>query len=438
MTTSISDRAEQARVDAIVQNTDRAIAERRAQTAAQQASIRAEMERVRQGAAAAGASPGVTGSPTTNAQQASAKLKDRLKATTGGAANGVKDRLDRLSTVQLADTLISTGPKDELLTVDVLGVSDANILNSLSNKLSGFDTGPLESFRSSSLGGGGSLTSLLTSNLGGGFSIDPSQMADRILSSITGGQGAIRGLSSSLQNSVLGGSGLRALGNMAASNILSSMGVNIGGQLSSFNNNNFSDARGIFDLVNRVSNQPGLARYVDTGAQSSLLSGVFRECMRVGVPMAITALLDNDRLDSNAVDYALRSNMVDAINYSDITTAAQIIQRVGANQILADTPNAIQQLLANYRFPVGTTYAQYGARWTELNSVLTSIDPNWGKYVRNGEAVDDLKVYTRLSADAMTLLMSVPGRKEAAMIAKNYNPVNLRNAAKAMYPLAAI
>ena len=454
-TTRVSDQSELFRGVEITANTTRVIAARQAQTRAQVAALEAQKARLQKSSAALRS--GTSTNPlATPAQAASNKLKDRLKSTTGGATGGVSERLDRLASVELADTLISTGPKDELLTVDVLGVSDANILSSLSNKLSGFDTSPLESFRASSSRNssfetmqldsfttrridpsrGG--TSLFSSNLNGGFSINPSQMADRILSSITGGQGLIRGLSGPLQDSILGGGGIGSLGSMAASSVLSSMGVDIGGQLNSFNNNNFSDARGIFDLVNRVSGQPGLARYVDTGAESSLLSGVFRECMRVGVPMAIEALIGNDRFDPRSVDYALRSNMVDAVNYSDLSTIARIIERVGPNQILADTPNAVQQLLANYRFPVGTTYSQYGARWTELQTVLNSIEPNWGRYNRNGVMVDDLSFYTRISPDARTLLMSVPSRREAVMIAASYPTVVLRNLAKSMYPLAVI
>lgn len=364
---------------------------------------------------------------TTAAQAASKKLLAKLGTTSSSA--GIKERLGELANTKLADTILRTGAKDELLTVDALGVSDVNIINSLSNKLSGFSTEAIDAIRAKAGNLVGDITSIVSSK--GGFKLDTKGLTDRVLQSLGGGQGVLRTLSTSLQGSLTQGLGIDP-------SIYDKVSGTINGVVQSFQSGNINDARGIFDLVNQITGESDLAKFFDLGAQANLLSGLFSEAIRLGIPEAIDALLENSESDE-AANAALRGNLQNIIDYSDLTTAATVIERLGANRILADIPTALQQLLANYRFPKGSTKANYPTLYLDLKAVLDAIDPLWGTVKRGSETISDLEIFSRVSTDANTLLSIQPEWEIAVRVAPSYQTrTSLTANLKAKYPYARI
>lgn len=370
----------------------------------------------------------------TSAQQAASQLKNSLSSQVNSklsdGAGKLQERLNSLANTKLAETFLTTGAKDELMTVDPLGVSDVNILNSLAGKLSGFDTSFLESFRS----GGTTVLGQLSSLVGGsdgGFSFDTSALTSRVLDSLGGSQGMLRNLTSELQSNLTQGFNID-------SSIYDQVLGSINGTVSSFSTNNFSDARGIFDLVNQITGQSNLAQFFDVGAEANLLSGIFNEAIQLGIPMVVDALLS--QADSSyAADQALRANIPTVIAYCDLDTATQLIDRLGVNQVIADAPAMAQQLISTYRMPSGTTSDQYTLRYTELKAVLDILQPGWGRVNRNGTDIIDLGMFANASADAMVVLNTQSEWSPALKIARFYTPArDLVTVGREMYPLAVI
>lgn len=361
------------------------------------------------------------------AKEASNLLTSKLGSSKDASAK-VTNQLKNLAEAKLAPTLFSAGAKDELMTVDVLGISDSSIINNLTGKLSGFAQSAFESLRKNP----GMLTDLtsMIRNDGSGFSFDADSLKERVMSSFTGSQSLMRGLSTNLQTALTQGVGIDNA-------LYSQVEGTVNGVIQSFQSGNFSDARGIFNLVNQLTGNSQLAQFFDVGAEANLLSGIFREAIQMGVPDAIDSLIEKSK-SSTAADYALRGNIEVAVSFSDLQTTATMIERLGVNRVLADVPDAPERLVASFTIPTGTTAAQYPALYTELAGILDQLRPGWATYDRGGTPISDLSLFSKASPDAITLFKTQPTLLVAATIASSYPAVDMKVQAKQMYPYALI
>ncbi len=370
------------------------------------------------------------------AKNASAKLQQKLGnkglgavQSLGGLGNlgdKVSEGLSSLVNSKLVDTIFTAGPLDDLLAVDAYGIKDSNILNSLVGKLTGFATDSLDNFRLSP-GLISDVVNMATS--GGGFKIDAKALTDRVVSSLGGSQGILRNVSTSLQDTFTQGFGI-------PSNIYQEVVGVVAGVTRDFNTGNMKDARGLFNMINQITGNNKLAEFFDVGAEANLLSGVFSEAIRLGVPDAIETMVTQSK-SKKAADYALRANVVVAVSYSDVATTALMLDQLGAARVKADLPDAAKRLLSNYAFPAETTPDEYAAQYTLLKEVMDQLEPGWGFYSRDGQQVNDLTLFATASEDARTLLAMQPEFAEAALIAPSYSTVPLMSSLKSKYPMAA-
>lgn len=375
-------------------------------------------------------SSGVSNPLVDRAKEATNALTSKLGGGAAATAAGAKvqEQVKNLAEAKLAPTLFTTGPKDDLMAVDVLGISNSSILNNLAGKLSGFGLSAFESFRKNP-GMLTDLTSMIRKD-SSGWSFDAKSLTERVTSSLGGSANLFRNLSTNLQGTLTQGFGVDP-------SIYSRIEGTIGGVVQSFQSGNFQDARGIFNLVNQITGQSDIAQFFDVGAEANLLSGIFREAIQLGVPDAIDQLVEKAK-SSTAADYALRGNIETAVSVSDLHTTALMIDRLGVNRVLSDVPDAAERLVASYSFPEGTTRDQYAARWTELKNVLDQLQPGWSTYNRNGTMISDLSLFNRASQDALTLFKLQPELAVAALIASSYPTVQLAVEGKQMYPYALI
>ena len=212
-----------------------------------------------------------------NLEGAVAKLQDRLGKLTSGQKQNLLDS-------KLAATIFTAGPLDELLTVDTLGISDSGILNTLSGKLSGFVSNPLEAFRTGS--GIADELSKMVSSAVSGVKLDPAALASRVIDSLGGNSSMLNGLTSSLTSSLSGGlqfgtGGLPTLSGAAEALVLSAgvdpaiytqvIGV-VGGVAHEFDTNSPQDAQGVFNLISSFTGNSELAQMIDVGAEANVLA----------------------------------------------------------------------------------------------------------------------------------------------------------------------
>ncbi len=363
-----------------------------------------------------------------NGSNALSEVAKRIQK--GGLKAVMKEQVKNLADAKLAETIFKTGPKDELLTVDVFGISDNSILNNLSNKLSSYAVSALEAFRKST-GLSTDLTKLFKKT-DKGFSIDASALTDRVTKVLSGSSSLLRGLSDSLQSQLTQGV------NGMAQQIYNQVRVKVGDVARDLNlDGSISDARGILELVNHITGDSRLSKFIDIGAEANMLSGIFREAIEMGIPEAVEALAEAAQ-DSPSADYALRGNIEVAVTMSDLDTTALMVDKLGINRVLADVPDAAQRLVSNYRLPPGTSNSELDAVYTKLSGVLDQLQPNWRSYDRNGQPVSDLSLFYNASPDARRLFARQPALQVEALIAAEYTPKSMLEQARAMYPKAVI
>lgn len=368
--------------------------------------------------------------------KAQAALTDRLGSGTGeltkrlqkGSLKAMdKNQTKNLAESKLADTVFKSGPKDDLMAVDVLGISDTGIRNSLTGKLTGFASNLLASFKNN---GVTDLSSIIRAATGNGYNISSEGLKDRVFSAMGGTSALIRSTSDALQKTLTEGFGIPPEVYNQVEGVVNEVSYG-------FNSNNVKDANAIFGLVNQLTGNKETAQFFDVGAEANLLSGLFHEAIQLGVPNAVDALVLKAKSDK-AADYALRSNVQVAVLSSDLQTTSMMVDRLGINRIQADLPNSAELLIANYKIPTGTTATGLAAELTKLVETLDKLKPGWSSYSRNGVAVSDLSIYSYASEDAKRVLSRSPTHLVAMTVAAEYRSVAMVSQAKDMYPFARL
>lgn len=325
----------------------------------------------------------------------------------------------------LADTMFTALPTDDVLVVDAYGIRDNTVLNSVVGKLTGFAK---DSF--AGLGGlagvGRTVTSALVAGKGG-LNLNTDVLKDRVLSALGGRTGVFNALSGSLQ------SGLTTLGLPAG--VYDEVEATIGGIRQYITTGGVNDARSTFDLISRITGQSGIADFLDVGAEATLMATVFREAIDMRVPDAISAMLEKSKSEQ-ASYYALQSNIVVAANMSDLQTLDQMVTTLGAERVRLDCPDAVSRVLSGYRFAEGTTVADYPDRFNELNAVCAKVDVNWGYVQRGDERLTSTASFVQLSADARTLLSNAGPFQDIIQMGSSYPSIDLVAGIKANYPYA--
>lgn len=332
-----------------------------------------------------------------------------------------------LAGAKIAVGFLETGPKDSSLVTDVYGVSDNGVLNDVGSKISGFAKDAFNDIRQSP-----SLVADLTSMVmsgGKNFSISKEGLADRVMGSLGGQSGLVRGLTDTLKSTIVNGVGL-------PEGIFDTAVAVIGGQAKRLSN--VSSGREVYSLINNITRSDELQGFYDVGSESALMAGTMREAIALGLPEAVTVLVEKSKTSEVAYN-ALYANMLVAVEHSDLDTILMMVDHVGVNGFLAQVPNAVTLLLSSYKLPVGTTSENYDNEYEALVAVLDKLQPGWGRINRNGVWVNDLTFYAGVSEDGRKLLLREDEHVVATLIGASYGTrVNLIEELKTMYPLVPL
>ncbi len=333
---------------------------------------------------------------------------------------------------KLAPTVVTTGPQDDLLTVDAYDFQAKDILSGFTGKLSSSVLGDIgDSFRA---GGGlaANMANLLKRGSDGKIGLNGDAFKDRLVNSLGGRTGLLNSMSGALKNSIGQATGI-------PDNILNRADVVINGVVRSVQTGDIKSASTLFGLVGGVLDDSSLVEFLDVGAKTSLLTELYRQAMTLGVPEAIDIIVDKAGDNDKAAVYALSMIIDDAVINGNIQTVNKLIDKLGPAAVLAKFPSAVPQILASYQYATVTAAGpNFPVLYAELNTTLSRLDPNWGRRTRNGVSVLDLSVFTNISVDARAILSSTGPFVEAVQVASLYPPVALAQRGKQMYPLAAL
>jgi hypothetical protein len=371
--------------------------------------------------------PGLAGSLTKSVGGAAGLAGLSSKLSGGNSTSASAKSATSLINSNLADTMFTALPTDDVLVVDAYGIKDNSVLNSVVGKLTGFAKNSFAGLGGLTGVGGSIASSFIAGN--GGFNLNTDVLKDRVLSSLGGRSGVFNALSGTLRES------LTSVG--LPQNVYDQVEATINGVTQYISSNNVNDVRSTFDLISRITGQSELASYLDVGATATLMATVFRESIDMGVPDAITAMLENSK-SSEASYYALQSNIVVAADIADLQTLTAMLEKLGAERIRADCPDVISRVLSNYRFPAGTTVVDYPARYATLDAVLRQIDGHWGYVQRQGEWVTSTAYFEDLSADAKTLLSNAGPFGLIMQLGPTYPSEDLPALIASTYPYALV
>jgi hypothetical protein len=337
-----------------------------------------------------------------------ASLGDKIKSAVGS---------ESLANAKLTDTTFFTKPTDELLTPDIYGLKDSNILSSVTSKLGAEVGNALEAFKSGAASSlSGALKNVLTIS-NGKVSLNTDSLKTRVMDALGGKSGLMNTLTKSAQNALT--SSVTGVLTSAKNELADKVSVVVNGFATSLKTEDIASARGLCNMVNAITQDSKLTQFFDVESEATLLAGVMRNAIDLQIPNVVETLFDRSK-SSEAAAYALRSNVDVALQYGDASTIAMMIDKLGAEQVLGDNPDAAKSLLTFYTIPTGVTTASYGALSDNLRGLLDTLSPNWNTVERNGETISNLSTLSVMTDDARRVLSVHDDVGLSCMIASSY------------------
>lgn len=312
---------------------------------------------------------------------------------------------------------------------DVYGLDNAGVLNlaEIPNVLAN------KKLTDAAKGLGGLKDSLssIVKNKDGSFGLNAKALTDRVKDVLGGSQGALSKLGDSVK------SGLSAAVGGAVGGLMSKFEGKIGDVVQNFSTVNVSDAKGLFNSINQLTKNSSLAQMFDVGAESQLLTGLFKEAIDLKMPAAIETLVTNAG-SSTAAMAALKNVAQHALLSGSVNVVGKLTEQLGANQILALAPQATSQLLANYKLDKPAKQSELPALSAEFLGVLSALDPAWHQASRGGESVSNLQSFSHMSADARRVLEASGQFETELLIAGQYPTQSMKESIGEMYPLSPV
>ena len=300
-----------------------------------------------------------------------------------------------LAGASFAPGFLETGPRAETKAIDPYGVSDNNIVSTITDTVKDAAATALEDVRATGTGLMGDLMPLKLKDLKN-FKQTKERLAARVTDMFGGRESAVKSMPGSMQSTIGNGLGL-------PDDAYDKLVVTIGDAVKTYDAEDVENARQVYKVIEQVSSSEAGVQFVDVAAKSSLLAGCMREAIMLGDFSAVEVLLENQ--DDESSYNALYANVLVALEYSELDTVLLMINRLGTERILSLVPNAAQTLMANYKLPKDVTSEGYNAELIALVAALDLLKSNWDKSVRNGNWVSDLRVFAELSPEAQTLFL---------------------------------
>jgi len=129
---------------------------------------------------------------------------------------------------------------------------------------------------------------------------------------------------------------------------------------------------------------------------------------------------------------------------------AKLLENVGPEEIEGGDVEIVPTVLTNYRRPkaIDDSTTTTGKRavtlnddpllYTQMDETLSSFDPNWGYYNRDGEWIPDMSIHRKLSTDAQAVMSTDRQRKADIGVSQAYYPKARAKKAEGVYPDAVI
>jgi hypothetical protein len=186
------------------------------------------------------------------------------------------------------------------------------------------------------------------------------------------------------------------------------------------------DVDGLIRIVGELTGQSEMMEFFNLGAEAGILSGIAKQLVRYGIGDLVDDLAEMAH-DESVKEAIFRGIIENAINTSDLKSVNKALDKLGADGLLSERPNAIAEILAGYRFPEDFDMRNILTERNMLIGTLIRISPYWTTKLRNGVEIRDYKNWVALGTDAKTLMMAVDDAHRITAI--SYNAVRQNSVA---------
>ncbi len=376
-------------------------------------------------------------------------------------------------------------PTSDVKQVDVYGGIDPELKNSLTSKISAFDT---------NLGGIISSATKMVKGIGKAFTesgMDLPTAQARIREALGGSRGAINDLSEMVERGIMGDlTGVdQGTGYVRRANtMIDSVKIVMDGVDRTFINNDYKNVSSIIDFIGDLAGNQ-LVDVFDLGAEAALIKGVLSEVTRWGIPELVDETFGatwNDqykRYDYKYDDdfrFGVTKRVSDSISpTTDLAVIERLMLHGGMAALIADNPNFPEQLIGGYQIPEGChgggpypvmiqdpahpddpdakipdpsgaqTVPNYFDQGRRLVLILNQLKPEWfyaKRKVNTGDpsapfredTVWNLQYLSAASEGFKTVTATQPDIRDATMSAQFYRVESGKMLLKQMYPYITI
>jgi hypothetical protein len=143
------------------------------------------------------------------------------------------------------------------------------------------------------------------------------------------------------------------------------------------------------------------------------------------------AEMAHDESVKNAIFAAIIEN---AINTSDLKSVNKALDKLGADGLLSERPNAIAEILAGYKFPEDFDMRNALTERAYLIATLSRISIYWTTKLRNGTPIPDYKNWVALGSDAKTLMLLAEPERTMAISCSGIRQNTVGGVQAELYP----
>lgn len=194
-----------------------------------------------------------------------------------------------------------------------------------------------------------------------------------------------------------------------------------------------SSAQGLVSILQRLTGDKDILKYIDMEAEASLLSGLLGEAVKLGIPQSVDTII-REATSEETKRKVISENIYAIVFSGNLDTVQRLTQYMTPEQVRAKYPNFARDFLAQYTLTPNDTTDKYPELKTKIITLFNSIDPNWDKSLRGTSYIPSLAPFTKASDDATKVFNTSASYRSALVLAKKFTSVDLRSWIKKHYP----
>lgn len=184
-----------------------------------------------------------------------------------------------------------------------------------------------------------------------------------------------------------------------------------------------------------ITTSPNTVTLDDLHSESVIYSTIIGSYLELKDTASILKVL-NEIIDPQLKQLVMELILPLVITNVDLDILDLLIDGLGLNKVLGMFPNIVEDILGNFKLPIGTKPAEWGAYRTKLENLSIKINPNWYLIDRAGTPVRNYRPFMRMSTDTINLFMGIPLHKVSCMIADTYKETSILDLLRKQYPLS--